>query len=85
MSLAGAISSRRLARHGGAPSLAELLAALPDAIEGESNAGGLRAVKDQLELCLSMVTRKLEAREATSKCAIMSVACRCEIRNWTEC
>ena len=60
MSLAGSISARRLARHGGAPSLTELLNALPEAIEGESDVRRMRAAKNQLEHGLAMLQSKID-------------------------
>ena len=60
MSLAGSVSARRLARHGGALSLGELLNALPAAVEREGDVRRLQAAKDQLAQALSVVERKIE-------------------------
>ena len=66
MSLAGSVSARRLARHGGAPTLVELLAALPGAIEGESDERRLLAAKNQLEKGLAMINKKIDQRSAVT-------------------
>ena len=63
MSLAGSVSARRLARHGGGLSLGELLNALPAAVEREGDVQRLHAAKDQLAQGLSMVERKIEGLE----------------------